>query len=409
MVRFLHTADWHLGMKYSQLHENAEKARQIRIKTIQKLLDQAGQVDFILMAGDLFDSNDVDKRLLNTVSEILGQSTVPTYIIPGNHDPLTLDSLYRDPVWDNLDNVIVFKESEPFTIPHLSVTIYPSPVSQKQSKNDPTQWINSHNVESEDNPRNDRNDIKIGLAHGNLAIEGFIDNPNFPINPNRTEISDLDYLALGEWHSLYTHQDSSGINRTVYPGTPETTKFSEQNSGKAVIVDIQHPRSPPIIQEMDVGNLTWEKHKEQINSMIDAQNLHFKIQQIKNPQKRVISINLTGVTDQDTINYLDAFQSEFQNRFMHFDIRKDGLFLKPNLLELQALLPEGAVVNRTFEALIALMKTQPEIQEYSELDPERTRQIFNELRGSEVLEGLSPEIINRAILLMYQLIREAAP
>ncbi|MBI5458112.1 exonuclease SbcCD subunit D [Methanobacterium sp.] len=443
MVKFLHTADWHLGMKYSRLGEKAEKARDIRVKSVKTLLDHAREenVDFVLVAGDLFDSNDVDKRLLNTVSEILQHTPVPIYIIPGNHDPLTLDSLYWDPVWETLNNVTIFKESKPFTLPHHNVTIYPSPVSQKQSKKDPTDWIKVNgspskiktngseteiksseteikSLESEikindslsnGKYQNARNEISIGLAHGNLAIEGYIDNPNFPINPNRVTISDLDYLALGEWHSFRTFQDSEGINRTIYPGTPETTKFGEENSGKAVIVEIETPHSAPVIQELDVGTLVWEKHKLEINSRADAETLHLNIQQTLNPQNRVLSLNLTGVTDQDTINYLENFPSQFQNKFMHLNIIKDDLFLKPNLLELKALLPEGAVVNQTFEALMALMKTQPEMQEYSDLNPERTREIFSELKGKDVMEGLSPEIINRAFLLMYQMIREAAP
>ncbi len=404
MVKFLHTADWHLGMKYSQLEDKAEKARQIRIDSVQKILDHAGDVDFILVAGDLFDNNNVDKQLLNTVSKILQSTTVPIYIIPGNHDPLTLDSLYWDPVWETLNNVTIFMESEPFSVPYHDVTIYPSPVSQKQSKNDPTDWI-----KADDPDYNSRNEISIGLAHGNLAIEGYIDDPNFPINPNRTHLSDLDYLALGEWHSYRTFQDPEGISRTVYPGTPETTKFGEETSGKAVIVDIEKPHSAPVIQELDVGTLLWEKHKLEISSITDAQTLHLNIQQTPDPQNRVLSFNLSGVTDHDTINYLENIPHEFQNKFMHLNIIKDDLYLKPNLFELKALLPEGAVVNQTFEALMALMKTQPEMQEYSDLDPERTREIFSQLRDKDVLEGLSPEIINRAFLIMYQMIREARP
>ena len=93
---------------------------------------------------------------------------------------------------------------------------------------------------------------------------------------------------------------------------------------------------------------------------------------------------------------------------MFFQLLMDELYLKPNLLELKALLPEGAVVNQTFEALMALMKTQPEIQDYSDISPERTREIFSQLRDKDLLEGLSPELLNRAFLLMYQMIKEAS-
>lgn len=55
MVKFLHTADWHLGIKYKQLGDNAQKARNIRVKTIENLMEKAIElnVDFILISGDL--------------------------------------------------------------------------------------------------------------------------------------------------------------------------------------------------------------------------------------------------------------------------------------------------------------------------------------------------------------------
>jgi len=95
MVKFLHTADWHLGIKYTKLGPNAEKAREIRIDTVKKLMDSAKKkkVDFIIIAGDLFDNNDVDRRLIDIVANIMKRvEPIPVYILPGNHDPLTRDS-----------------------------------------------------------------------------------------------------------------------------------------------------------------------------------------------------------------------------------------------------------------------------------------------------------------------------
>ena len=79
MVKFLHTADWHLGMKYSQLGDKADKARQIRIESVSKVFEKAREndVDFVLVAGDLFDSNEVDRRLLTVLSEILTRISHP--------------------------------------------------------------------------------------------------------------------------------------------------------------------------------------------------------------------------------------------------------------------------------------------------------------------------------------------
>lgn len=398
MVKFLHTADWHLGIKYKQLGDNAQKARNIRVKTIENLMEKAIElnVDFILISGDLFDSNQVDRKLLSAVTQIFSKTApTPIYLLPGNHDPLGKDSLYNDPVWEKLDNLTIFTQPEPYN--HGNVTIYPCPVTQKKSKEDPTEWINA-----QENPN-----ISIGLAHGNLQV-GFIDDANFPIHPDRTTISGLDYLALGEWHSLFQQPDSKGVIRTVYPGTPETTKFGENASGQAVIVEIQSPDSPPQITPINVGTLSWLQKEKEINTLADAQYLVGELNDIPEPENKVILLKVKGVTSQETMNYVSQLADDYHNKFMHFQVVMDELYLKPNLLELKALIPEGAIVNQTFEALMAIMKTQPEIQEYSDITSERTREIFSQLQNQEVLEGLSPEIINRAFLLMYQMIREVS-
>ncbi|MGC9517476.1 MAG: metallophosphoesterase family protein [Methanomicrobiales archaeon] len=398
MVKFLHTADWHLGIKYKKLGDKAQKAREIRLKTVEKLLNKSKEynVDFILIAGDLFDSNQVNRSLVTSVSTMISKvAPTPVYILPGNHDPLGKNSLFNDQIWDSLDNLTIFHEEKPLDLGN--VTIYPCPVSQKKSKDDPTQWIDA----------NENNHISIGAAHGNLQA-GFIEDANFPIDPLRTEKSGLDYLALGEWHSLFKQEDSNGITRTVYPGTPETTKFGENNSGQAVIVEIDAPNTTPNITPIDVGTLSWQEHVKEINSLSDAQILESELESIQEPENSVISLEVKGVTDQETINFLSQLDNSFGNHFMFFQLFMDELYLKPNLLELKALLPEGAVVNQTFEALMALMKTQPEIQEYSNISPERTREIFSQLQKKDMLEGLSPEVLNRAFLLMYQMIKEVS-
>ena len=65
MVRFLHTADWHLGIKYLKLGSKAERARETRIETVVKLMDAAKKhkVDFILVAGDYTMSKDGHIRI----------------------------------------------------------------------------------------------------------------------------------------------------------------------------------------------------------------------------------------------------------------------------------------------------------------------------------------------------------
>lgn len=400
MVRFLHTADWHLGIKFRRLGPNAEEARRIRIETVRKLVETAKEknVDFILVAGDLFDSNDVDRGLIDIVTETLrGIRPVTTYILPGNHDPLTRDSLYWDPQWESVDNVVILEEAGSIEIPEHDVFLHPCPVRQKQTGEDLTECIDPSGK-----------GISIGVAHGNLSIEGFVEDANFPIDPQRTEKSGLDYLALGEWHSLFMHKGKDKIVRTVYPGTPETTKFGEKESGKAVIVEIMNPGSKPNIKEIETGTAEWEEWIREVSEMDDLKHIENELDKVEIPEFKAISLSLRGVVDHEVAEYLDTLVESQLERFLYFGVKKDDLYLKPNLAKLKAMIPEGAIFEKCVKAIQALMKCEPSLQEHSGISSEEADEILKDIGDVDTAVSASPELLERAILLLYQAAKEAS-
>ena len=56
-MRFVHTADWQIGMKAAHVGKAAEKVRSARLETIRRIQQLAKEVDaeFILVAGDTFE------------------------------------------------------------------------------------------------------------------------------------------------------------------------------------------------------------------------------------------------------------------------------------------------------------------------------------------------------------------
>lgn len=98
MTRFLHTSDWQLGMTRHFLSEGAqERYNQARFDAIRTM----GQVakdekcQFMLVCGDAFESNHVDRKTVARAMEALKEVPVPVFILPGNHDPLNPASVYR--------------------------------------------------------------------------------------------------------------------------------------------------------------------------------------------------------------------------------------------------------------------------------------------------------------------------
>jgi len=86
-MRFLHTADWHIGKKlhgYDLLTEQRDAYRQI------KAIAKAEKVDAVVIAGDLYDralpSEEAVTALDDMLVDLNRQEHFPLLAISGNHD-----------------------------------------------------------------------------------------------------------------------------------------------------------------------------------------------------------------------------------------------------------------------------------------------------------------------------------
>lgn len=86
-MRFLHTADWHIGKKlhdYSLVEEQLEAFSQI------KKIAQTEQVDAVVIAGDLYDRSLPSETAVTLVDQMLYElnlkANLPLLVISGNHD-----------------------------------------------------------------------------------------------------------------------------------------------------------------------------------------------------------------------------------------------------------------------------------------------------------------------------------
>lgn len=88
MTKFLHIADIHLGIKRYGLEERTKDFFYAWSTCLQKYaIDE--RVDFVLIAGDLFDRRQIDPQAANHAIfslERLKAAGIPVYVIEGNHD-----------------------------------------------------------------------------------------------------------------------------------------------------------------------------------------------------------------------------------------------------------------------------------------------------------------------------------
>lgn len=96
-LRFIHAADLHLDSPFRGLADAStalrDRLQAATLGAFERIVDYTigSKADFLVIAGDLYDSKDRSLRALVTFRkqmERLAERNVPVYIVHGNHDPL---------------------------------------------------------------------------------------------------------------------------------------------------------------------------------------------------------------------------------------------------------------------------------------------------------------------------------
>ena len=373
-MRFIHTADWQIGMKAAHAGKAGAKVREARLETGRRVVEEANQraADFLVLAGDTFEDNGVERVLVQKVADILAAFKGPVYVIPGNHDPLVPGSVWEHAAWKEQDRVRILAEPSPLEVP--GGVLYPCPVLSKHSTKDPTGWIRGHEAGG----------IRVGLAHG--TVEGVRqDEPDYPIPRDATARTGLDYLALGHWHSTAKYADSTGVTRMAYSGTAEPTGFGERASGHVLLVEIAAPGAPPQITEIPTGRLKWLSLSAELREEGDLARQRGQVAALENPSETLLALSISGLLSPGDRAELERLREIMDARFLFGQI--DASRLRP--------MPEDV---RWLDAVPAgfLREAAERLRAWS--DPH-----FGGVRPAEA----SPEVAARALLKLCALAEEA--
>lgn len=218
-IKFLHFSDLHLDMPFSSIGAGNGKSltrRKDLKKVFRRIIQVADmeKVDLVLIGGDLYEHDYVRKSTINFINE--GFKTIPDikiFIIPGNHDPYTIDSYYRNYEWSN--NVYILNADNPvFTPEDMGVRIYGAGLDGRSGMGpliDGTEPVNAAL-------------INILLIHGTVDMN-IGKNIYNPFESSRLDSLGVDYIGLGHFHKQFC---ASGSRGTIYnPGSPEPLGFDE--------------------------------------------------------------------------------------------------------------------------------------------------------------------------------------
>lgn len=318
-MKFLHTSDWQMGMKADSVGLRAERVRDERLEAARRVVQAAKEqgVEFILLTGDVFEDNAVDRLLVRKVGEILRAFPGSVYIIPGNHDPLSPGSVWEHGVWQETTNIAVIRKPEPVELE--GCILFPCPLQEKYSTKNPVAWINAK----------DATKPTIGLAHGN--VEGIPNGePDYPIPRDAANRQGLDYLALGHWHSFARYDDADGVCRMAYAGTHETTKFGERDSGNAVVVEIAERGSPPKLTPVKTGRLVWRTIERTIDQPHSLEALIEELGKTSQPDGALVRVLLDGVLFPEDRQALSRMEELLASRFLFGVLESSRLIPAPD-------------------------------------------------------------------------------
>ena len=259
MVSFIHVSDLHLDSPFVGLSgDDAEIAGVLRNATFQAFdnvirLCIERSVDFLLIAGDVYDATDRSLRAqlaFRSGLQKLSEAGIRSFVVHGNHDPL--DGWSSSLEWpeqvhifggEGVESIAVERNGtvqaivHGISFPHRDVK---SNLARKFKATAPSSF-------------------QIGLLHCNLGNNA--EHENYaPCSLEDLVNTGLDYWALGHVHSTKILSESSPV--VIYPGKTQARHIKESGPGGCFCVRVGNDRVTEV-EFVPVDVVRWAR--EEIN------------------------------------------------------------------------------------------------------------------------------------------------
>ena len=362
-THFLHTADWQLGKPFAGIDDPQKRAlvQQERLQVIRRIGDaaRAHQAEFILVAGDLFDSSTASKATVSAACSAIGQIGIPVLAIPGNHDHGGPGGVWEQSFFQRehaslAPNLRILLKPEPVELG--SAWIFPCPLLRRAESTDTTAWLRLPEALAGCSPDKTR----IVLAHGSTQ-EFTSQSEDDDTDSTATNLIDLsrlpgeafDYVALGDWHGAKQVAPAAWFS-----GTPELDRFPKgegYDPGNVLLVVAGRGQAPAVTRA-HIGRLGW---RELAFDFADDSTLGLFRERLdgligQRANEDLLRLELTGSLGVEAAGLLEQSLESLQARLLRLKLT-NKVVVAPTADEIQALTqrPSDPLTARVASQLVA--------------------------------------------------------
>jgi DNA repair exonuclease SbcCD nuclease subunit len=277
----------------------------------------------MVVCGDVFESNLVDRKTVSRALEALKKVPVPVYLLPGNHDPLNAASVYCSTTFleKKPAHVHVIEDTTPIRFDE-GIEIVGIPWTLKRPLQDLVALTTGKLEPIVDT-------LRVCVAHG--MVDCLSPNPDDPAvislhaAENAVSQNKIHYLALGDRHSLTEVGDSG---RIWYAGTPEPTDYNEVKPGFALVVTIDE--EGVTAKEVNVGRWKFiEREQVDLNTKEDIEALRDWLENLEDKERTVAKLRLVGALSLSFHDELEELLSHVQEILGAVETRMNDLVVIP--------------------------------------------------------------------------------
>ncbi|HYU84469.1 MAG TPA: DNA repair exonuclease [Kribbellaceae bacterium] len=299
-ITFLHSSDWQLGMVRRFLGPDGQaRFAQARLDAVARIGEVATTTgaEFVVVAGDVFEHNQVERQTILRAAEALKRIDVPVLLVPGNHDALEPGSLWTSPQWraHAPEHVTVLTDGTPYDV-LPGVQVIAAPWRSRRPLTDPVAPA-YEGLETADGQ------LRIIVGHGQFdeLNGGLTDVPAIDVNGLERAIEDgrVHYVALGDRHSATKVRD-----RIWYSGSQEVTSTEETDAGNVLAVTLGDHDCD--VASYQIGTWHMIEHRTEVDGEDSITALENWFAELPDKERTYIRLGVSGTLSLPLLSRLDA-------------------------------------------------------------------------------------------------------